>query len=581
MLSSLKIQNYALLKEIQVDFHPGLNILTGETGAGKSIIIGALNIAAGERGYVENIRTGEDKAVIEAVFDLSKNPELTKIINGALDGAGIEPSQDILVIKREINRSSKGRIFINNNAASLSLLQQIGSYLIDIHGQHEHQSLLKSEVHIGLLDAYAGAGPAVSEISELYARLIETEGEIKRLNSLESEKQEKLDIINYRVAELENAALVSDAELEDLNAAREKMAHSESLKSSVNSIITALSPASADMEGDGAIEFLDKAKAHMEEVAEIDKKAAQERIAMIEDALIKAEEAKSFFLEYADTVEFDKDILSQTEDRITLIESLMKKYKKENVASLIKYAKELSEEKKKIELNSGAIAEKETERKKLLKELTALSSALSDLRHKKSVELGAKIEQELKGLGISKASFDVRVTEPETDNARIFAEIKGKKVRLSADGINEVEFMISLNAGEELKPLVRVASGGEVSRIMLSVKNILSSADIIPVLVFDEIDTGISGKIAQATGKKLKEISKKKQLICITHLPQIAAFSDTHFSVAKGTQDGKTHTTINLLTSKEKTVEVAKLLSGETVTDASLKAAQDLINETV
>jgi len=188
MLSSLKIQNYALLKEIQVDFHPGLNILTGETGAGKSIIIGALNIAAGERGYVENIRTGEEKAVIEAVFDLSKNPELTKIINGALDDAGIEPSQDILVIKREINRSSKGRIFINNNAASLSLLQQIGSYLIDIHGQHEHQSLLKSEVHIGLLDAYAGAGPAVSKISQLYARLMETEGEIKRLNSLESEK---------------------------------------------------------------------------------------------------------------------------------------------------------------------------------------------------------------------------------------------------------------------------------------------------------------------------------------------------------------------------------------------------------
>ncbi|PKL91460.1 MAG: DNA repair protein RecN [Candidatus Goldiibacteriota bacterium HGW-Goldbacteria-1] len=581
MLSEIKIQNYALLKEVRVEFHPGLNILTGETGAGKSIIIGALDIALGERGYVENIRTGEDKAVIEAVFDLSKNTVLKNLLNAKLDNAGIEASQDTLVIKRELNRSSKGRIFINNNAASLSLLQDIGVMLIDIHGQHEHQSLLKSEVHIGLLDAYAASAPQVMKVSELYARLIEIESEIKKLNTLESEKQEKLDILNYRITELTNAALVSDEELENLNARREKMAHSESLKTSVNSIIKALSPASADLEGDGAIELLDKAKTHIEEVGEIDKKAAREIMAMVDDALIKAEEAKSFFLEYVDTIEFDRDALAETEERIELIETLMKKYKKDSVSSLMSYAKQLEEEKKKIELNSDTISLREAERKNVLKDLSAKCIALSELRHKKSVELGKKIEEELKGLGISKASFEVRVTEPEAENSRISVDLGGKKVRLSADGINQVEFMISLNAGEEVKPLVKVASGGEVSRIMLSIKNILSGADTIPVLVFDEIDTGISGKVAQATGKKLKEISKNKQLICITHLPQIAAFSDVHYSVTKGTQSGKTHTAINRLSPEEKVTEVAKLLSGETVTGASLNAARDLINEAV
>ncbi|MBN2754114.1 MAG: DNA repair protein RecN [Candidatus Goldbacteria bacterium] len=581
MLSRIKIQNYALLKEVEVEFHPGLNILTGETGAGKSIIIGALDIALGERGYVENIRTGEDKAVIEAVFDLTKNSALKALLNSKLDGAGIETSEDTLVIKREINRSSKGRIFINNNAASLSLLQEIGVMLIDIHGQHEHQSLLKSEVHIGLLDAYAASAPQVMKVSELYARFMEIESEIKKLTALESEKQEKLDILNYRIAELTDAALVSDEEMEALNARREKMAHSESLKTSVNSIIKALSPASADLEGDGAIELLDKAKTHIEEVGEIDRKAAQEIITMVDDALIKAEEAKSFFLEYVDTIEFDRDALAETEERIELIETLMKKYKKDSVSALMSYAKELEEEKKKTELNSDTISSLEAQRKNVLKDLSAKCIALSELRHKKSAELGKKIEDELKGLGISKASFEVRVTEPEAENSRIFVDLAGKKVKLSADGINQVEFMISLNAGEELKPLVKVASGGEVSRIMLSIKNILSGADTIPVLVFDEIDTGISGKVAQATGKKLKEISKNKQLICITHLPQIAAFSDVHYSVTKGTQSGKTHTAINRLSPEEKVTEVAKLLSGETVTDASLNAARDLINEAV
>jgi DNA repair protein RecN (Recombination protein N) len=302
---------------------------------------------------------------------------------------------------------------------------------------------------------------------------------------------------------------------------------------------------------------------------------------MVDDALIKAEEAKSFFLEYVDTIEFDRDALAETEERIELIETLMKKYKKDSVSALMSYAKELEEEKKKTELNSDTISSLEAQRKNVLKDLSAKCIALSELRHKKSAELGKKIEDELKGLGISKASFEVRVTEPEAENSRIFVELAGKKVKLSAVGINQVEFMISLNAGEELKPLVKVASGGEVSRIMLSIKNILSGADTIPVLVFDEIDTGISGKVAQATGKKLKEISKNKQLICITHLPQIAAFSDVHYSVTKGTQSGKTHTAINRLSPEEKVTEVAKLLSGETVTDASLNAARDLINEAV
>jgi DNA repair protein RecN (Recombination protein N) len=578
MLTTLRIKNYALLRDIAVDFTPGLNILTGETGAGKSIIVGALNIAVGERGYVENIRTGEEKATVEAVFDMKNNPRLKSAVNKSLEEAGIDGSGDELVIKREINRASKGRIFINNSPAALNFLEKLGKYLVDIHGQHDHQSLLNSAIHINLLDAYAGAGKAGAEIAVLYGRLSEIDSEIRKLFALEAEKNERLDTINYRINEIEQAGLKDDDEFGKLMREREMMVHTEAVKDSVNNIITSLSPSSLELEGSGALDLLERAKKSMEEVAKIDKKTVDELMPAMNDAVLKAAEVKEFFISYKDRIEFDKGRLQETEDRIEMMENMMRKYKKKDIKEIREYYKELKNEKKAVESNEEVIKEKEEKKAKIQKELSLKCAGLSGVRISKGRDLGAKIEQELKGLGISKAVFEISVKQDPAEEGALFAEIDGKKFKVTPSGIDGVEFMISLNPGEDLKPLVKVASGGEISRIMLAIKNILSDADMIPVLVFDEIDTGISGKIAQDVGGKLYEISRKKQLICITHLPQIAGFSDTHYSVGKQVKDNKTETSIKRLNAKEKVEEVAKLLSGEKVTETSIKAAEELIS---
>jgi DNA repair protein RecN (Recombination protein N) len=579
MLSALKIQNYALLKDIEIDFSEGLNILTGETGAGKSIIIGAINTAIGERGYIENIRTGEDKAVVEAVFDLKNNRTLKDIINPMLLDAGLDAVDDTLVIRREINRSSKGKISINNGNATLAFLEKLGKLLVDIHGQHEHQSLLKNEIHINLLDDYAVNGPARAEVSEIFANVNSLNNEIIKLKSLETEKQDRLEMINFRLSEIEQASLGADSELDDLNGARQIMIHTESVRESLNKIILDLQPASMDSEGDGAIDMLYKAREEMDDIAAIDKKSVAPMMELAKDAGVKLEEIKEFFVSYRGNLEFDGDKLKETEDRISLLEGLIKKYKKASIQGLKGYYEELKEEKNKIELNGDIIKEKEKEKNAALEVLSDRCEKLSLARHKGAKELGAKIEVELKDLGIGKGRFVVDVRDIEAgEESALSVKIGPKRYRVTPLGINDAEFMISLNPGEDLKPLVKVASGGEISRIMLSIKNILSAVDVIPVMVFDEIDTGISGKVAQVVGKKLKEISAKKQLLCITHLPQIAAYSDTHYSVEKHVVDNKTETQINRVKDDKKAEEVAKLLSGEKVTAASLEAAKELIN---
>jgi DNA repair protein RecN (Recombination protein N) len=576
MLTTLRIKNYALLRDIEIEFTPGLNILTGETGAGKSIIIGALNIAVGERGYTDNIRTGEEKAIVEAVFELKNNARLMDAVNRELLEAGIEPSAGELIVKREINRASKGKIFINNSAAGLNFLEKIGKILIDIHGQHEHQSLLMDEVHIDLLDAYAGLLKQRAQAAGIFSELSAVETEIQKLTALEAEKAERLDTINYRINEIEQAAIKSQGEFEELMRNRQLMVHAEAMKDSVKSIISSLSPSSLDLEGSGAMDLLERVKKDMEAVGKIDRQAADGLMPVLNEAILKAEEIKDFFVAYKDKIEFDKDRLQEIEDRIELFENMFKKYRKKDLGEVAAYCEELKNEKKTIESNEEMIKEKGENKARISREFSAMCTKLSETRQAKAVDLGKKIESELKGLGISKGVFKTEVRRVEAVEG-LTAEIGGKKFKAGPQGIDTVEFMISLNPGEDVKPLVKVASGGEISRIMLAIKNILSDADIIPVLVFDEIDTGISGKIAQDVGYKLYEISRKKQLICITHLPQIAGFSDTHYSVGKQVKDDKTETVIRRLNSKEKIEEVAKLLSGDKVTDASLKAAEELI----
>ncbi len=576
MLINLHIQNYALLKDLKIDFEKGFNVLTGETGAGKSIIIGALNIALGERITSENIRSGEDKATVEVLIEVSE--EIKKIINCILEEAGVNLIESVeLLIKREINRSGKGKIFINNSAASLNVLQKISKFLIDIHGQHEHQSLLKNEIHIDLLDAYSKVDDLKQSVKNLYIKLIDINQKLDELKKIETEKQEKLDIINFRINEIETAKLTSETELDDLILKREIMINTENIKQSIHNILNSLSPATFDIEGKGIIDFFEDVKENIENIAKIDSENMKVYLTEIKELEIKLDDMKSYFVQYNEKINFNKDELNEMESRIEIIENMMKKYKKNSIKEIKDYFNELKQEKENIELNDKIILEIETEKNKILKELSEKCNKLSEIRHQKSKELSQKIEEELKDLGILKGIFIIKVNEKEAEGEELSIKIENKKYKLTEKGINEVEFLISLNPGEEPKPLVKVASGGEISRIMLAIKNILSDVDKIPVMVFDEIDTGISGKIASVVGKKMHEISQKKQVICITHLPQIASYASVHYSVGKEIKGNKTETYIKRLDKKERIFEIAKLLSGEKVTDSSIKAAQELI----
>ncbi|MFP4466468.1 MAG: DNA repair protein RecN [Candidatus Goldiibacteriota bacterium] len=576
MLRRLHIKNYALLKSAEIEFDRGLNIITGETGAGKSIIIGALNICIGARGYTENIRTGEEKAEVEAVFEI-KDEWLMKVLNDILDGAGINTFENEIIIKREINRKGKGRIFINNSSSSLMILQRIGEYLIDIHGQHEHQSLLREEIHMDLLDSFAGAGALRAEATDVYRNLITAEKTLDHMKKSEHEKAEKLDMIKFRLNEIKTASILSANELETLNEERGKLIHASDIKESLNTLLYSLSPALLDSEGDGALELLAGARGAAGHISGFDPKTAEFE-ELISEALVKASEAKDFFSSYAFDFEFDSSRLAEIEEKISVLEGLMKKYKKTSLGDVLLYENELQKELDDFETAGSGIEEQEKKVMRLKSELAVLSLKLSELRKEKGRELSKAVENELKGLGIGKAEFEVFITRAKKGEAAgIEIEADGGQFIAGPYGIDKVVFMISLNPGEDLKPLVKIASGGEVSRIMLAVKNILSGSDGVPVMVFDEIDTGISGRVASTAGRKMREISRKKQLIVITHLAQIAAFSESHFSVGKSISGERTETVIKKLTQTQKEKEIASLLSGSNITDSSLKAAKDLI----
>lgn len=346
MLSTLYIQNFALLKDIKIEFFKGFNVLTGETGAGKSIIIGALNIAMGERGYTENIRTGEEKAIIEVIFNFEKDEELLNIINKFIEEAGINKIEDgQLIIKREINRAGKGKIFINNSSASLNVLQTISKYLIDIHGQHEHQSLLKNEIHIDLLDDYSGVNDLREEIAKLYNNLIILNNEINDLKRLEAEKQEKLDMINFRINEIETAQLASETEMEELLNKRELMVNIEKIKEAMNTILNAVSPGALDLEGKGILELLEEVKENMNVIEKFDSKKVSPYLEILNDIIIKIDDMKSFFIDYNERVNFSKEELNGVEERIEIIENMMRKYKKNSIKEIKAYYDELKQEK--------------------------------------------------------------------------------------------------------------------------------------------------------------------------------------------------------------------------------------------
>ena len=563
MLKELRIKNYAIIDELSIDFKAGLNILTGETGAGKSIIIESLGLILGERASDESIRSGEDSASVEAVYDISR----VKNIKEKLSESGIETENNELIIRRQISRSGKNRSYINDSAVNLSLLKDIGDMLVDIHGQHEHQTLLHPENHSIVLDLFGNTLPLREKCRENYSNLQNLQREVNELINKERERVQKIDLLNFQKEEIDKAEL-KIGEDDDLKNEKNLLQNAERLHRYATESYEAL----YSTEG-SVIEKLNSVITNITEINKIDSSAGK----ILDDgkeALFEIEDVASRIRDYTGKIEFNPDRLSEIDDRLAEITALKRKYGT-NIEDVLTYRKKIDEDLEILSKSQERMDGLSAEIEKLKKEMEDVSMELAKEREKAADRFESMIEKELKELKMEKVRFKVNFSYEEDDTS--FIKYKGKSVKLFPEGIGKIEFFFSPNIGEDLKPLSKIASGGELSRVMLSIKNILTNKDSIPVLIFDEVDAGIGGGVAEIVGEKLKKVSKGRQVFCITHLPQIASRADSHFLIAKKTSNNRTITSIKELKGEERVEEIARMAGGKVITDTARKHAEEMI----
>jgi len=563
MLKELRIKNYAIIDELSIDFKAGLNILTGETGAGKSIIIESLGLILGERASDESIRSGEDSAAVEAVYDISK----IKNIKEKLSESGIETENNELIIRRQISRSGKNRSYINNSAVNLSLLKDIGDMLVDIHGQHEHQTLLHPENHSIVLDLFGNILPLREKCRENYSNLQNLQREVNELINKERERVQKIDLLNFQKEEIDKAELNTDED-EELKREKNLTQNAERLHRYATESYDIL------YSSEGSVtEKLNTVITAIGELSRID--SSTEKILNDgREVLFQIEDLASRIRDYSDKIEFNPNRLSEIDDRLAEITALKRKYGA-NIEDILNYRKKIDEDLEILSKSQERMDRLTTEIEKLKKEMEDTLMKLAREREKASDRFESMIEKELKELKMEKVRFKVEFFYEEDDSS--FIKYKGKPVKFFPEGIGKIEFFFSPNIGEDLKPLSKIASGGELSRVMLSIKNILTNKDSIPVLIFDEVDAGIGGGVAEVVGEKLKKVSKGRQVFCITHLPQIASRADTHFQIAKKTSNGRTITSIKELKGEERVEEIARMAGGKIITDTVRRHAEEMI----
>ncbi len=563
MLKNLYIKNYALIDEIDITFHKGFNVILGETGAGKSILIGALGLLIGERASAEVIRKDAPKAVVEGVFDIARLEKVKAYLNKIdID------YDDELIIRREISAKGSNRIFLNDTPVNLSDIKQLGDLLVDLHGQHSHQSLLKSEKHIEFLDELGSYGDLLSDFS---ATTEELENKRKTLNSLikrEKELKEKLELYEFKLREI-NDISPQEGEDEQLENELRILENSEFLFNATTEIYSAL------YESDSAVyDNLSAVEKKVSELVRFDEqfRAHADDLANVLSAISDIAE---FMRDYKETLELDPEILEEKRERLGALNLLKKKYGG-SLDAVIEFRDKIAEEISLAQNFSFEIEKLEKEILELRKKAGETAAKLSALRNETARKLAPEIVAVLNELGMSDSAFSVEITQTETqsDNSLIVGD---KNFAYNEYGIDNVEFLISTNPGEELKPLIKIASGGEISRIMLALKTLLAQKDNIPILIFDEIDTGISGRIAQKVGKAIRELAKTHQIIAITHLPQIAAFAEHLYVIEKQKEEERAVSKIRKLDNEETLSEIAKLFSGEKITEAALESAKQLV----
>lgn len=554
MISGLKIRDFAVIKELELELHPGLNIITGETGAGKSVIIEAVSMALGSRADTDYIRHGSQKASITMLVDW--DPEADRPLASALEEEGI-PAESPLVIKREISAQSRSVCRVNGEIVPLSALSTVCKHIADIHGQYDHQSLLDPERHTGVLDLYGGepVKEVLSLTAEAYREYYSASSELMKLRKTLSDSRRERELLEHELKEIQ-AAGIREGEAESLEDELRMMRSSEQIHSAVEAAYEELY--GGDYSADS---ILARAMSQLESVSSLapSLKSAAEAVA---GAYYQVDELSSQLRHLRESFSFSESELEEKADRLELIHSLERKFGGSE-KSILEYAAQAAEKLGLIENSDARMAELESAIKLAREKYDLCAARLGSLRRETAASVEAAVNRELAELNFSGARFGVQFTD----------------CGVSESGSEKAQFMISANPGEPLKPLSKVASGGELSRIMLALKRILSDADSIPTMIFDEIDTGISGATAGIVGEKLRSISKDHQVICITHLPQIACLGDHHYRIVKNTYESSTETTVLPLSREERVDEIARLLSGTNISESARQRAAELLKE--
>ncbi len=565
MLKSLQVKDYALIEQIDVEFGIGLNIITGETGAGKSILIDAMSLLLGERASIEVIRKGASKSIVEGIFDVEKNKKVKKI----LEESEIEFFPE-LIMRREISVKGSNRCFLNDTPVSLSLIKDVGNLLVDLHGQHEHQSLLRTETHIDFLDEYSSTEEHLESYRKLFHQLSKLSNELISLKERESILKEKKDLYVFQIKEIDNLSPETGEE-ERLNEELNILENSEKLLGLTSSIYEELYDSENSVN-----DQLGKIQNDLIELSKIDK-SFLEITSESESALTLIKDISKFIRDYKSNVDIDPQHLDEIRERLGALNLLKKKYGG-SIKAVLEHRKKIGEEFDLAENYSENILSLENQINELREKCGSAAEILSKKRKEGTKKIQKEVKEALSYLGIPDSEFVVKIQQSLAENPKEnFVLVNGKQYKFNSSGYDEVEFFISTNLGEDPKPLVKVASGGEVSRIMLALKTILAKNDKLPLLIFDEIDTGVSGRIAQKVGQSLKSLAAFHQIISITHLPQIAGLADHHYAVEKKLNEDRAVSSIKKLKDNERIKEVAKLMSGEKVTEASLNGAKELM----
>ncbi|WP_166239185.1 DNA repair protein RecN [Paenibacillus turpanensis] len=555
MLSELSIRNLAVIESLQVQFGTGFHVLSGETGAGKSIVIDALSLVAGGRSSADLVRYGCDKAEIEALFDLPKEHPLWMV----LEGLGIAAErEDPVLIRREVTSSGKSTSRVNGQLVNLSMLKEIGEHLINIHGQHEHQSLLKSEFHLEWLDAFGGStvAKAKAKYQEEYKHYTALVKEYEEVQKANRNGLQLSDMYRFQLQEIEAASL-RQGEDELLAEEKRKLANAEKLYSGVADAYESLYGNKQGLESVG------KALQKLQAAVAYDQAALKPILDQVQSAYYQLEDAVHELRAYRDQIEFNPVRLDEIESRLASLTGLKRKYGA-TVEDILVYAEKIGTELDYIDRKDEKLEQLSAALEKQRAVLMHLGERLSEVRKQSALKLASQIETHLSDLHMEKTRFQVQI-EPLPQGTFV------------KTGIDQAEFMISPNPGEPLKPIGKIASGGELSRVMLAMKSIFAAIDQIPVLVFDEVDTGVSGRAAQAIAEKMSRLSEYSQVFSITHLPQVACMADRQYLIRKHTENERTYTTVQLLENEQRAEELARMLGGVEITETTLTHAKEML----